>query len=71
MGADTANLMYLLAALLVVGGAAYGAHRNATAVGAKGPGPLVSVFIWLALIALVAAIWFGAQFWSALFSTVS
>jgi hypothetical protein len=68
---DTANIAYLLAAMLLFGMAAAGASRRAKAVEAKGPGAIASLLIWLAIIALVAAMYFGAQIWRAIFAMVS
>ena len=68
---EIANIAYLLCALVLAGMAAAGASRRAKAVGAKGPGVVTSLLIWFALIALIAALYFGAQVWGALFSTVT
>ena len=70
-GADTANIVYLLVALVIFGGAAVAASRRAKDTGAKGPGAVSSLLIWIALIALVTAIIFGLRIWGALFSMVS
>jgi LPXTG-motif cell wall-anchored protein len=67
---DTANIAYLLAAMLLFGMAAAGASRRAKAVGAKGPGAMTSLLIWLAIIALVAALYFGAEIWRGAFAIV-
>jgi hypothetical protein len=69
--ADIANIVYLLGALLIFGMAAAGASRRAKSVGAKGPGVVSSLLIWLALIGLVAALYFGAQLWRGVFATLS
>jgi hypothetical protein len=57
--------------MLLFGMAAAGASRRAKAVGAKGPGAMTSLLVWLAIIALVAAMYFGAQIWRAVFGVVS
>ena len=59
------------AAVQLAGMAAAGASRRAKAVGAKGPGAVTSLLIWLAILALVAALYFGAQTWRAIFAMVS
>jgi hypothetical protein len=64
-------LAYALMVLILVGGGAFAVSRRAKAAGARGPGALVSLLIWLTLIALIAVLYFGAQFWSALLSMVS
>lgn len=61
-----APLIYALMALVIFGGAAFSASQRAKATGARGPGPIVSVLIWLALIAIVAVLYFGAQVWGGL-----
>ncbi len=63
-----ASLVYLLVALVIFGGAAAAASRQAKSVGAKGPGVLTSLLAWIAVIALVTALYAGAQFWSATLS---
>lgn len=67
---DIANIVYLLGALLIFGLAAAGAARRAKEVGAKGPGAMSSLLIWLGLIALLAALYFGVEVWRGLFSLV-
>ena len=66
-----APLVYALVALVIFGGAAFAASRRAKATGARGPGAIVSLLIWLALIAVVAVLWFGVQFWGGLVSAIS
>lgn len=63
-----ASLVYLLVALVIFGGAAAAASRQAKAFGAKGPGVMTSLLVWIAIIALVTALYAGAQFWSAALS---
>lgn len=67
--ADIANIAYLLCALVLAGMAAAGASRRAEDVGAKGPGVVTSLLIWLALTALIAALYFAAQIWGGVFSS--
>lgn len=66
-----APLAYALMALVLVGSGALAASRRAKAVGARGPGALVSLLIWMALIALVAVVYFGVQVWGGLFAAIS
>lgn len=66
-----APLVYALVALVIFGGAAASASQRAKATGARGPGPIVSVLIWLALIAVVAVLYFAAQVWGGLFGAIS
>lgn len=68
--ADIANVVYLVAALLIFGLAAAGASRGAKDVGAKGPGIVGSLLIWLVLTAFIAAVYFGVQLWGGLFAMV-
>lgn len=63
-----ASLVYLLLALVIFGGAAAAASRQAKAFGAKGLGVVTSLLVWIAVIALVTALYAGAQFWSAALS---
>lgn len=70
-GGYLAPLVYALIALVLFGGGAFAASRRAKETGARGPGPIISLLIWLALIALVAVLWFGVQVWGGLFGLIS
>jgi hypothetical protein len=68
---DTAYILYAVCAAILFGSAAFAARRRAQAVDAKGPGVIVSLLIWFALIAAIAAIYFGFQVWGGLFGALS
>jgi hypothetical protein len=61
----TMQIIYLLLVAFLFGSAAVAAARNRRA-GAKGPGWLVSLLIWAGLIALIAVLYQGVQFWTTL-----
>lgn len=65
---DIPQLAYLLTGLVVVGAAVAWASRRAKAVGAKGPGVLVSLLIWGGLIAAVMLLYQGASIWTGMLS---
>jgi hypothetical protein len=59
------QIIYLLLVAFLFGSAAVAAARNRRP-GASGPGWLVSLLIWAGLIALIAVLYRGAQFWTAI-----
>ncbi len=69
--ADIANTIYMLIALFLFGAAAAGAARKAKTAGSAGPGALVSLLFWLALAALIVALYLGARFWAAAIASFS
>ena len=70
MPAMTSEIVYLILVAVLFGSAAVYAARHRRA-GAQGPGWLVSLLIWAGIIALIAVLYQGAQFWSAIGSILS
>ena len=60
----TAEIVYLILVAFLFGSAAVLAARNHRP-GAQGPGWIVSLLVWAGIIALIAVIYQGAEFWRA------
>lgn len=62
---DMTRLIYLVMALILVGGSALGlAQGRARGEEGKGPGAMTSLLIWAGLIGLLFLLYQGAQFWT-------
>jgi hypothetical protein len=68
---DAAYILYAVCAAILFGGAAFAARRRAQAVSAKGPGVIISLLIWFAIIAAVATIYFAFQVWGGLLGVLN
>ncbi|MEZ5994695.1 MAG: hypothetical protein R3C25_02995 [Hyphomonadaceae bacterium] len=58
---QTANLMYLVVALVIVAGAVAAARQRAKSDNARGPGIATSLLIWLALIGAAYVLYRGGE----------
>ena len=62
-GLDLQTIIWGVMALLIAGSAVFWARQRAVETSAGGPGVLLSIVLWIGIIALLVLLVQGAEFW--------